>query len=104
MYKLLSTSHNLFNGYGHSGNIVIETFPHAVTCALAGSVIPASPKGLVRRRSLRDLSFDVGMLATIDFVDAALCAMTAQQFRMGMTIAFGDEQEGFIVVPQITTK
>jgi predicted nuclease with RNAse H fold len=44
------------------------------------------------------------MLATIDFVDAALCAMTAQQFRMGMTIAFGDEQEGFIVVPQITTK
>jgi predicted nuclease with RNAse H fold len=104
LYELLSTSHDLFDGSGHSGNIVLETFPHAVACALAGSVIPANPKGFVRRRSLREQGFDVGSLANIDFVDAALCALTALQFHLGRTTAFGDSREGFIAVPQISTK
>ncbi|GEM_PF-4127682 len=38
-------------------------------------------------------------LANIDFVDAALCALTAERFLLGKTISFGDQAEGFIVVP-----
>ncbi|MEI7776153.1 MAG: DUF429 domain-containing protein [Verrucomicrobiota bacterium] len=62
LYELLRASHELFNGSQQSGKIVLETFPHAVACALAGSVIPASPKGLLRRRSLSEQGFDVGSL------------------------------------------
>ncbi len=104
LYERLSASHDLFDGSQKNGPIVFETFPHAVACALAGRVIPASPKGLIRRRSLSEQGFDVGPLANIDFVDAALCALTALQFHLGLTTAFGDSREGFIVVPRCTTK
>ena len=104
LYELLRASHQLFDGSQQSGKIVLETFPHAVACALAGSVIPASPKGLLRRRSLSEQGFDVGSLTNIDFVDAALCALTALRFHLRLTTAFGDSREGFIVVPRCTTK
>ena len=104
LYELLRNSHELFDGSQQTGKIALETFPHAVACALAGSVVPASPKGLIRRRSLSQQGFDVGPLTNIDFVDAALCALTAQQFHFGLTTVFGDSREGFIVVPQCTTK
>jgi len=104
LYELLRTSYDLFDGSQQTGKIVLETFPHAVACALAGSVIPASPKGLIRRHSLSEQGFDVGPLTNIDFVDAALCALTAQQFHLRLTTAFGDSREGFILVPRCTTK
>lgn len=104
LYELLSASYDLFNGSQRTGTIVLETFPHAVACALAGSVIPASPKGLVRRHWLSKQGFDVGPLTNIDFVDAALCALTARQFHLGLTTAFGDSREGFIVIPQCRTE
>ena len=43
--------------------------------------------------------YDVSPLANIDFVDAALCALTAERFLLRRTISFGDKEEGFIVVP-----
>lgn len=103
LYERLSASHALFDCSRKTGPIVFETFPHAVACALAGSVIPASPKSLIRRRLLTEQGFEVGLLANIDFVDAALCALTALQFHLGLTTAFGDSREGFIVVPQCRT-
>ena len=99
LYKLLNNSHRLFNGSDRTGNIVFETFPHAVACALTGRLVPAKNKGLVRRQTLRDQGYDVGPLPNIDFVDAALCALTALYFHQGLTLAFGDSKEGFIVVP-----
>ena len=79
--------------------MVFESFPHAVVCALAGRVVPTKPKATVRRAALRARGYDVTCLVNIDFVDAALCAVAAEAFLKGCVQCFGDEQEGFIVVP-----
>jgi predicted nuclease with RNAse H fold len=99
LYQRLLTHYRLFDGTRQHGKVVLETFPHAVVCALAGRVIPARPKAITRRRILREQGYDDGLLANIDFVDAALCAVTAERFLLGCTRSFGDREEGFIVVP-----
>jgi hypothetical protein len=38
----------------------------------------------------------------MDYLDAALCAVTAEKFRQGCTLAFGAKEEGYIVVPKPT--
>ncbi len=80
-------------------NVVFETFPHAVVCALEGRVIPARHKSETRRSLLTRLGIDHSVLNTIDHVDAALCAVAARSFALGNYQAFGDEIEGFIVIP-----
>ena len=99
LYQSLFPHYRLFDGASQSGKIVLETFPHAVVCSLAGHVISARPKATTRRRMLREEGYDDGPLANIDFVDAALCALTAERFLLGCTNSFGDQEEGFIVVP-----
>ena len=99
LYKRLKCHYQLFDGTRRRGKIVFETFPHAVVCALEGRVIPARPKATTRRRMLRNQGYDDGPLANIDFVDAALCALTAERFLLGRTRSFGNVEEGFIVVP-----
>ena len=49
---------------------------------------------------LQKLRYNVHGLANIDFVDAALCAVTAERFLLEDTIPFGDDKEGLIVVPR----
>ena len=99
LYRRLLLHYQLFDGTRLRGNIVLETFPHAVVCALEGRVAPARPKATTRRRMLRDQGYDDGPLRNIDFVDAALCAVTAERFLLGRTSSFGNAEEGFIVVP-----
>lgn len=99
LYQRLFTHYRLFDGTRRRGKIVLETFPHAVVCAQAGRVIPARPKATTRRRMLREQGYDDSPLRNIDFVDAALCAVTAERFLLGRTISFGNAEEGFIVVP-----
>lgn len=84
---------------GASIDTARDILPHAVVCALAGRLLPARPKATTRRRMLREEGYDDGSLANIDFVDAALCALTAERFLLGRTVSFGDRAEGFIVVP-----
>lgn len=79
----------------------LETFPHAIVCALSGKVVPAKPKKRQRCEILRRLGYDVSRLPNIDFIDAALCAVTAEEFRIGKTVNFGTCAEGVIVVPEI---
>lgn len=99
LYHVLDPHYRLFEGTGQHGKIVFETFPHAVVCSLAGRVVPARPKSGTRRAILRQHGFDDGPLTNIDFVDAALCALTAERFRLGRTRHCGDAREGLIVVP-----
>jgi len=100
LYHALDPHYRLYDGTTRSGPIMLETFPHAVVCALAGKVVPAKPKTATRRRqALCDQGLDDAPLRNIDFVDAALCALTAQRFLLGQTLDFGDATEGFIVVP-----
>lgn len=99
LYQFLLRNYRLFDGSRARGNTVIETYPYAVVCALAGKVVPAKPKATIRRAVLRALDHDDKTLPNIDFVDAALCAITAERFLLGRTRSFGDADEGFIVVP-----
>ena len=99
LYQALSPHYRLFDGTSQHGKVVFETFPHAVVCSLAGRVVSARPKSRTRRAMLRQHGYEDQPLANIDFVDAALCALTAERFGLGRTRHFGDVREGFIVVP-----
>jgi len=99
LYCELRAYYQLFNGERPEGPTCFETFPHAIVCALIGKVVPAKPKNSTRREVLRNLGCDDRPLKSIDFVDAALCAVTAEQFSSGRTMNFGTREEGIIVVP-----
>jgi len=99
LYQLLAHNYRLFDGKHLKEQMCIETFPHAVVCAMAGKVVPAKPKSSRRREALRMRGYDVDGLPNIDFVDAALCAVTAEEFRNNHYTHCGNCAEGFIVVP-----
>lgn len=99
LYRLLAPHYPLFDGRLQKGPICFETFPHAIVCALAAKVVSAKPKTSERRKVLRGRGYDDSLLSNIDFIDAALCAVTAEEFRKGRTIQFGTRDEGFIVMP-----
>jgi predicted nuclease with RNAse H fold len=80
--------------------IVFETFPHAIACAFAGEIVTARNKRVVRRALLARAGVDCDLLTNIDFVDAALCALTAEHFSRRTYRCMGDAAEGYIVVPQ----
>ena len=79
--------------------VSFETFPHAVACALAGSIVSAKKKNAVRRGLLGSLGLGASELPNIDYVDAALCAVTAQFLVAGLYKKYGDGRSGFIIVP-----
>ena len=89
----------LFDGQWSEGQMCIETFPHAVMCAMAGRVVSAKPKATVRREALRKRGYKVSSLPNVDFVDAALCAVAAYEFLNRNYQQYGNSGEGFIVVP-----
>ena len=99
LYRALENHYSLYTGQWGEGRMCIETFPHAIVCALEGRVVPAHPKNATRRAVLRSRGLDVSGLANIDFVDAALCAVAADAFRKNTFKAYGDAAEGFIIVP-----
>jgi len=99
LYRSLIVQYPLFDGQRTEEQICIETFPHAVVCAMAGRVVSAKSKAKVRREALKNRGQDVSSLPNIDFVDAALCAVAADEFRKGNYQRYGDLSEGFIVVP-----
>src|SRR5206468_9732635 len=81
------------------GQVCFETFPHAVACALAGKIVSATQKRIIRRELLREAGIDTRRLTNIDTIDAALCALAANHFLAGNVKTYGDASEGFIVVP-----
>lgn len=100
LFRLLQPHYQLFNGgYSHSSPVCFETFPQAVACAVAGTVLSAKYKRRDRPRLLRQTGFSTAVLDNIDEVDAALCALTALHLSAGTFKTYGDGAEGFIVVP-----
>jgi predicted RNase H-like nuclease len=76
-----------------------ETFPHAVACHLAGTILSARNKRTDRRQILKSNGVATELLTNIDWVDAALCALTADLALNGNSTTYGDAETGFIVVP-----
>ncbi|HKA45948.1 MAG TPA: DUF429 domain-containing protein [Burkholderiales bacterium] len=100
LYALLETDFPLFDGTHRAGRCCIETFPHAVACSLAGKIVSAKKKRPVRSKLLRVAGLDPALLPNIDYIDAALCALTAFHVHRGSFRAHGDAAGGFIVVPR----
>ena len=81
---------------------VIETFPHGVHLSFWNHQFLKSKlrKFLARKHTLEQKAqYKTSSLGNIDFIDAALCAISADYFTRGEYIAFGSKEEGYIVLP-----
>jgi predicted nuclease with RNAse H fold len=80
----------------------IETFPHGVHLHFWKNH-PANfdqSKVLARKTTLtQKLNYNTQELSNIDYIDAALCAVCADYFTNNQFIAYGNKQDGFIVLP-----
>lgn len=103
LFAELESSHLLFKGDENLGlpRACFETFPHAVACALTGKVVSAREKRTDRLRLLREAGVEFSAQPKIDFIDAALCALTADYFARGEIVKIGEPDTGFIVVPKV---
>ncbi|MFM0223554.1 DUF429 domain-containing protein [Paraburkholderia dipogonis] len=101
VYQAFVPHFPLFNNEGEMGDrVCFETFPHAITSALLRTeVASAKQKRTQRREILEDAGIETTSLKSIDEVDAAVCALTANFLLKGRVVAYGDELGGFIVVP-----
>jgi len=101
LFCLITPHYRLFDGqHSPSSPVCFETYPQAVACVLAGTIVSAKHKCSDRRRLLREAGLSIDSLTNIDMVDAALCALTAQHLLNGTVKTYGDAAEGFIVVPK----
>jgi predicted nuclease with RNAse H fold len=104
LYALLEHRYKLFDGHiVGTRRHCFETFPQAVACTLARAVVSAKKKAGVRRELLRNSGMQTTELNNIDMVDAALCALTADYFRIGNVKKYGEAIDGFIVVPLVSS-
>ncbi|MFM1910633.1 MAG: hypothetical protein RJB18_24 [Pseudomonadota bacterium] len=96
----------IFMGEQSQETCVIETFPHAVQMSLwAGDSTPVGNKRSVRESTLAlKAHYNTSQLSNIDFIDAALCAVSADYFAHQQFIAYGCKTEGYIVLPKIKLK
>jgi hypothetical protein len=96
LYEQLEVTHPLLNETTVASEDpgVFETFPHAISCSLAGKTIPAKQKSKIRPRLLRSHGISTENLKGIDLVDAALCALTARYVAKGMFKTYGEAESG----------
>lgn len=102
VYQALAATHPLLTDRCYSsGKVSFETFPHAVTCAMIGTEIASAKRKRQQRRQLLEAAgIDTHCLNSIDALDAALCALTAQFLLDGKTDVYGNADSGYIVVPK----
>lgn len=101
LFAELEKSHRLYDGSPGAAGMpaCFETFPQAVACIVNGAPVSARDKRMVRRQLLQAAGIDTAALTHIDWIDAALCALTARAWLLGRTEACGDEAEGYILLP-----
>jgi len=93
----------VFLGEVNNAPCIIETFPHGIQKSLSGDAPQSRPedgKLSVRKNTLvTNADYDISQLSCIDFVDAALCAVTADYFLNRQFKTYGCLADGFIVMP-----
>jgi predicted nuclease with RNAse H fold len=102
LFRALGKTHPLCHaGKTAGGKCTFETFPHAITWHLRGGKADAIRKRPQRLALLRRHGVSVAALTNMDWIDAALCALTAEMFAAGRSMHFyGDRRTGHIVVPR----
>jgi len=93
----------IFTGVKTKLPCVIETFPHGIHLYFWEnnvSIAPKASKKLAREITLSQKArYEISELSNIDFIDAALCAISADYFARNQFIAYGSNSEGYIVLP-----
>jgi predicted nuclease with RNAse H fold len=85
---------------GPVAGTALEVFPHATTVALTGGLPPRGvSKAAWRRTVLEQRGLEIGLLRSPDLIDATLAALTGLLAIHGEFTAFGEPDEGVIVVP-----
>jgi predicted nuclease with RNAse H fold len=103
LYTRLASHYRLYDGrLPFAEPVCFETFPHAIASALAGQRLLAGHKRMDRRRLLQRVGIAVQALTSIDHIDAALCALSAQHVLANRFHRYGDAAEGFILVPAVS--
>ena len=103
LYSALERSHPLLEQrpLAKEQKACFETFPHAITRALLGSVASAKLKREQRSGLLRRAGVDVSSLSHMDWIDAACCALAAYRVAMRAPChAQGESQTGLLVYPK----
>jgi len=101
LFRAIEKAYPLFRlGQPQGSPCCFETFPHAVTWHLRGGNADASRKRSQRLALLGKHGVSVENLTNMDWIDAALCALTADQHAAGKRMrVYGDARTGCIVVP-----
>jgi len=100
LYLALAPSHPLCRGLPLSGPCCFETFPHAITWQLRGGNAEAAQKRHQRRELLEQAGVALASLTSIDWIDAALCALAAHRIASGAScLVYGEPDSGLILVP-----
>ena len=77
-----------------------ETFPHAISWHLRGGNAAAAKKKAQRVALLRRHGGYAACLVSIDWIDAALCAVVAAMAAAARPLKiYGEEHTGYIIVP-----
>jgi len=102
LYQALEDSHPLLTSLPCPGQrCCFETFPHAITWHLRGGEAKARQKRPERTALLAQAGISTAPLTNIDWIDAALCALTAHRVASrAVCLAFGEPDTGLIVVPE----
>jgi len=102
LYRKLQKSHPMYGGQTISGTkTCFETYPHAITWHLRSGDAHATLKRSQRIEILCRYGIETTSLTNMDWIDAALCALTASLACSGEPLAiYGEPKTGFIVVPE----
>lgn len=98
----------IFMGNQTETPCLIETFPHGIQLSLCENgtkKISGDSKSVIRKNTLAlKAHYDLSQLSCIDFIDAALCAVSADYFANHQFTAYGCNEDGFIVLPKKAAK
>ena len=98
-YDWVFNGERLYQAFQRHSITPIETYPHGVSeIILQRSPLPVK-KQARRQAALARMNLLDPCLTSVDLIDAALAALTADAFREHLTHAFGNELEGKIHLP-----
>ncbi|MFM2177253.1 MAG: hypothetical protein RL015_1351 [Verrucomicrobiota bacterium] len=101
LYRALKSTHPVLGQRPRRGDFcTFETFPHAITWHLLCGHADAKRKRSQRSHLLREAGIAFDAKVGIDFIDAALCALTAHKASSGEPLEdYGESETGLIIVP-----
>lgn len=102
VHEAARRTHSAYAGTGSIWGHSIEVFPNATVRLLSGQRPPVGvSKSAWRRQVLSGQGVAENELPNLDYVDAALCALTGLYALDGDYQAFGKPSEGLLIAPAV---